>query len=299
MSKLTPTQAMARNQAEGGTNNKGFGKLVYTETHKKESGDHMLTFTEYKYSRPSFGTDFKPVATGTEIALPLPYDLTTNYTTQWNMPESGAWTQFVAKEGGEILKSRINAGVDMPSLSLSDVKFESLAAGLGKGASAVGTDILANNRLFQVAGQGAGIARNPFIAALFEGVQFRSFNMEFRMYPKSKAEADLIRNIIAAFKYGMHPSYQEFGGMKNALFNYPYIYKPKFTKPEYLFDFGYSIIREVTPQYHAEGAPLYIDSGGEKIPAFINLQISFMEIEIITKDSLAGTDSTLSGRFGS
>ncbi len=290
---------MAAAQAQGGSSGKGFGKLVFTDTHKKESGDHMLTFTEYKYSRPSFGNEFKPIPTGTEIALPIPYDLTTNYTTQWNMPESGAWTQVVATEGGEILKNRIAAGVDMPSLSLSDVKFQSIASGLGKAGSAIGTDILAQNRLFQVAGQGAGIARNPFIAALFEGVQFRSFNMEWKMYPKSKADADLIRKIISAFKYGMHPSYQEFGGLKNALFNYPYIYKPKFTKPDYLFDFGYSIIREVTTPFHAEGAPLYIDSNGDKIPAFVQLQLSFTEIEIITKDSLDGTGAFTGGRFGS
>lgn len=295
---LNQTQKIAMEQAQGGNSSNGFGTLIYTDKHKKESGDHMLTFTEFKYKRPDFNSTFRPEKTGTEIALPLPYDLTTNYQTAWNIPDSGAWTQVVAQEGGQILRDRINNGTNMPSLSLSDIKFESIATGLGKVGSAVGTDILAQNRLFQVAGQGAGIARNPFLAALFEGVQFRTFNMEFKMYPKNKADADLIRKIIAAFKYGMHPSYEAFGGIKNALFNYPYIYKPKFTKPEYLFDFGYCIIREVTPQYHAEGAPHYIDDNGDKIPAFVSLQISFQEIEIITKDVLSGPNSAL-GRFGS
>ncbi len=286
---LSQSAKIAQEQASGGAPKNGFGPLTFTEKHKQESGGLMLTFVEFEYKRPDFNSRFTPKATGTQIALPIPYNLDTNYQTQWNTPDAGAWTQMVANEGGEILRNTIKNGFEMPALSMTDGKYQSLASGLGRFASAVGTDILAQNRLFQVAGQGAGIARNPFLAALFEGVQFRTFNMQFKLYPKSKEEADIIRNIIKAFKYGMHPSYQSFGGLKNALFNYPYIYKPAFTKPEYLFDIGYCIIKNISPMYHSEGAPHYFESDGNKIPAFVTLAIEFQELEIITKDSLSGS----------
>lgn len=296
---LNQSQKIAIDQAQGGTNSKGFGEMVYTETHKQESGDLMLTFVEYEYKRADMGAVPTPNPTGTRIALPLPYNLETNYQTTWNIPEGGAWTEYLSNSGGEFIKNQISKGGDFSVFgSLVDAKLGDVWNEMKKGSSALGTDALSNNRPFQVAGQGAGIARNPFLAALFEGVQFRNFNMQWKLYPKSIDESNLIHKINQAIKYGMHPSYQQFGGLKNALFNYPYIYKPAFTKPEYLFEFGYCVIRNFTPIYHSEGSPQYFEYDGKKIPSFITISLEFQEIEIITKDTLAGPNGGVSGVYG-
>jgi hypothetical protein len=199
-----------------------------------------------------------------------------------------------------LARSLVKSGIsDQSKSSLSsfiDGKWDNLKQTAGGFLSALGTDAITNNSVFRSAGRGAGIARNPFLAASFEGVQFRIFNFQYKFYPKSRQESDNIENIIKILKYGMHPSYEEFGGLQNALFRYPNIYKPSFSKPEYLFDFGFCVIRDLAVVYHDQGTPKYIEDNGVKIPAFIGLNISLTEIEIITKDSLAGPNGSGTGR---
>ena len=269
-----------------------FGTLIYSDKLSGENGGNMLMFVEYKYTRPTLNATFNPVETGTKIALPLPYDLSVPYAANWDQSSMGAWGEFVSQKGTELFRNA-DSIVSGNKNSISDSLMSSLKTSVYEGASAVGTDVVFGNRLAEVVGVGAGIVRNPFLAASFQGVQFREFNLQYKLYPKSKAEADTIEKIVKAFKYGMHPSYREFGGLKNALFNYPNIYKPAFLKPEHLFDFGFCVIKQINLSYHDQGAPIYIGSGNDKYPAFMSLQLSLQEIEIVTKETLtSGAGST-------
>lgn len=290
-------QAMV--EATNGSSTKSGGTLKFPTTdHEAETGGMSITFTEYKYSRPTRNAPFKPIATNTNISLPLPKGLSTSYKTDWQNQQLGAFGEFLSLNAPEAVKAASNfiKGVsnynsfkdviDGARSFIEEKKFASFENGIKNGLSAMGTDILTNNQLFQNASTNIGIARNPFLAAQFEGVQFRSFPFEYNLIPKNKQDSETIEKIIKAFKYGMHPSYVEFGTLKNALFQYPYIYKPQFTKSKYLFDFGFCVITDLSVDYHGGGDPIYADDNGDKIPMNIRLSFTMQEIEIITKESI-------------
>jgi hypothetical protein len=70
--------------------------------------------------------------------------------------------------------------------------------GLEKAAGAVGA-----------AGAGAlarGKVINPRLEKLFKQKEFRNFNFSWEFYPKTKKEADQIRDIIETFRYHSHPA---------------------------------------------------------------------------------------------
>lgn len=276
---------------------RNFGTLKFpTANHEEETGGFSITFTEYKYSRPKAAENYKPIATGTQISLPLPRSLVASYAVDWQNAEMGAFGQLlsdsipgIVKSGDQMVRNVMADPVQASKdtiRSITDVKRWSSMPGLGKAASAIGTDILTNNALFRNATTGSGVARNPFLAAQFEGVQFRSFPFEYSLVPRSKKDSEVIEKIIKAFKYGMHPSYIEFGSLKNALFRYPNIYKPKFTKNKWLFDFGMCVIKDFTVDYHGHGSGIYNDDNGDKIPMNVVIKFTMQEIEIITKESL-------------
>lgn len=277
---------------------RNFGSIKFpTANHEEETGGMGITFTEYKYSRPSRKEDYKPIATGTSISLPLPKDLASGYSVDWQNAEMGAFGQTLSDSVPGIVKGAINAYnnpkqalhsiLDGAARSLTDAKkYSSMPESGSPWLSAIGTDILTNNALFRNATTGVGVARNPFLAAQFEGVQFRTFPFQYDLVPRSKKDSEAIEKIIKALKYGMHPSYIEFGSLKNALFRYPNIYKPRFTKNKYLFDFGMCVIKDFVVNYHGHGSPVYSDDNGEKIPMHVSINFTMQEIEINTKETL-------------
>lgn len=75
---------------------------------------------------------------------------------------------------------------------------QAVNVGLEKAAGAVGA-----------AGAGAlarGKVVNPRLEKLFKQKDFRAFNFSWEFYPKTKKEADEIRDIIETFRYHSHPA---------------------------------------------------------------------------------------------
>lgn len=296
----TASTAFKANQGE---TNISFGTIKFpTANHEEETGGMGITFTEYKYSRPDKDGNYNPVSTGTNISLPLPRALAAGYSAEWQNANLGAFGQVLSQnipgavdalsKVGSALSKSVSSGSskdfsDGIRSMVEEIKFSSIVGGVANAASALGTDILTNNALFRNATTSIGVARNPFLAAQFEGVQFRTFPFEYDLIPRSKKDSEAIDKLIRALKYGMHPSYIEFGSLQNALFRYPHIYKPKFTKGKYLFDFGMCVIKDLNVDYHAEGSPIYADDNGEKIPMHVRLTFVMQEIEIVTKEKLS------------
>jgi hypothetical protein len=291
---MSKTQEKARQYAENNIKDRSFGTLKFPANYELESGGHWFTLTEYAYSRPSISSNFKPNPTGTQIALPIPINLSTNYGARWGEMNQGAWGNYITQNGTDIFNTIKNEGLNTDTGSKLMEKYDAFKLGTDA-LSAIGTDILYKNDLAVGIGTVAGEARNPFLAANFEGVQFRRFTFDYDLVPKSRQDSDTIENIIKSLKYGMHPSYKEFGSMKNALFRYPNMFLPAFSKPEYLFDFGFSVITSFNVQYHANQGPYYHSDGSKKLPAFINITFELQEIEIVTKETLGKYTNSVGG----
>lgn len=304
----SPTQAaVIRNNASEGTR----GNLSFPHDYEATSGN-WLTLMEYEYTRPSSSSSFKPKQTGSSISLPLPHQLGTGYKLNWSETNIGAWGNAVQEALPQITQIARQVMENMGSMQFSKTdmsadgiknKVAQIVDGVGGGS----TDMLKNllvgavsDGVSELPGAGtasiyAGLARNPFVALLFEGPSLRTFNFNWQLFPKTFEESQTIENIIKTLKYGAHPAYQDAAGYQNLLFRYPNMYLPAITHNEFLFDFGFCVITDIGVDYHAMGAPIYFTHDGKKVPACINLSFTLQEMEIITKETISPTMATADG----
>lgn len=130
---------------------------------------------------------------------------------------------------------------------------------------------------------GLGMAFNPHLAQLFQGVDFRSHNFSFKMVAKNKDEANDIRKIVAFFRKKMLPEYRSLHNGNKAAnqFNYPDEWIITFSKPEFLFNLKRSVLVKFDINYHAEGKAFYHVAGE---PVSVQINLTFNETEILTAD---------------
>lgn len=127
-----------------------------------------------------------------------------------------------------------------------------------------------------------GVALNPHLATVFEGVGFRSHQFQYKFIARNEQESDTLRRMINTFQYHMHPSYIP-GGLA---FNYPEEFEIEFasTVRPYLYDIGTCVLKDFTVNYNGEGTPLFFDTSGA--PVSIEINMSFQETFIVTKNTL-------------
>lgn len=139
-----------------------------------------------------------------------------------------------------------------------------------------------------------GAAPNPHRVVLFQGVQYREHQFQYRLSPKSSAETQTITRIINNLKYYMHP---EFGGgnggiTARAFLSYPELFRIKFKNDTHLFQTLPCVLKSLQVQYHPMGYPAYIRAENDVAPVEVDIQMSFQETEIVTKDFIKGENFT-------
>ena len=180
---------------------------------------------------------------------------------------------------GEGAKSAIAGGLANLGVQAAEEGIGTLAAlatgGLGAGAAAA-----AATQAFKAGMAGAGLARNPHLATLFTGVNFRSHSFEYKFVPQNRFESNRLRYIIQKFKYHMAPSYAAAGHF----FNYPEQFDIEFHYPNYLFDIGASVMTDFSVNYHSEGGSYYFDE--TNAPVSVTLSMTFQELTVNTKGNI-------------
>jgi len=235
-------------------------------------------------------------------ALPMPSNLVTGYSAQYNDSPLGSLgaigksigQNYSGPDGGSYYKGITNA-IKNADLGMEDlqggaanmligaVQEGGLAgllatAGLGAlpgvataGAAAVGQGILA----------GAGVARNPHLASIFQGVGFRRHQFQYKLIAKNAAESSTLRKIIRSFKYGMAPKYRA----GDHIFDYPNEFDITLSAGDYLFKIGRSVLEDFTVDYTGEGTPAFFEETGA--PYAVTLNMTFKETSIVTKREVA------------
>lgn len=216
---------------------------------------------------------------GGTMVLPLPNSLQAAHDPQYQEKDAsgalGSAAQAAGKQADRALYGlgKINAGT-------------ALSAGAGAGLTAAasgGTGGLTDIALKL----GLGVAMNPQKIMLFTGVGFRTFNYSWRLSPRNYEESVLIKNITNALTYYAHPRYVGAG----VFLKYPEFFNIKFAKDGFLHKFQPAVIDNITVDYHPQGYAAYKRSDynqNEPAPAEVQLNITFKEVEIVTKQSLSG-----------
>lgn len=204
------------------------------------------------------------------ITLHMEEKPSVKYSAEYANKDLGTLAGVLAQSGGKDLVDTVkNLG------NMSGELAAAAALGLAKLPSIFGaTDV---KSILSASGK---VALNPFREVLFEAIDFRTFNFKYRLMPRSAAEADSVKNIIRLFKFHMHPELST-----NRLF---FIYPGEFQITYYFKNKENNYFHKFRPCVLTD---LQIDYGGEQFSSFkdgkpneINLQLTFRETELLTKE---------------
>lgn len=275
----------------------GGGQKVVRYPLNIEELDHWMVF---KINSPVFGRkdDFAKKSSKALIYLPMPMNLGTQYGHSYNTEGLGLAGQAGASMGADFATGGIKSMVDGIASGLSGDKGAEVvayyAAQAGpEAAAAVGAKLggpagalagAAAGQAVKGAMAGAGIARNPYMAVMYSQPEFRSYSFSWKLVARSRAETLAIKDIIKLFKFHAAPGQPE---SNPHFFSYPEQFDIDFNHAKHLFNPAPSVCKSVEVNYHAEGQPLYHEyTATEKSPVSIQLNLSFQEVAIVTKESI-------------
>lgn len=194
------------------------------------------------------------------IALHMPNNLSIRYSTHWSDTDTTA--------------------IAMPSAIGKAMGDVSAMADLAMTAPAYGG--LSQNQFGDIASTYTGLAANPRKELVFKGVDFRTFQFDYKFFPRSSAEAKLVLNIINAFKFHMQPEYKD----KNSFL---YLYPSE-------FDIAYYTNNEENLNLHRHTSCVLIDmqvnytpNGNfnafpDGMPTQIDVTLTFKELALMSKE---------------
>lgn len=128
-----------------------------------------------------------------------------------------------------------------------------------------------------------GTTPNPFREQIFQNVETRTFNFDYKFLPRSFDEVQNIYRIIQQFKFHMHPelSAQGLFYIYPSEFNIVYYYQG--VENKYIHKISTCVLENMSVDY---GGSQQFGSFADGAPNEINLRLSFRELEVLTKERI-------------
>jgi hypothetical protein len=168
------------------------------------------------------------------------------------------------------------AGAIKKSIPGADSAFGKAIASMG---DAVSGDAL------KVALKSVGLAVNPKLQLLFEGIGFRSYQMSFTFTPYSQQEAEVVTKIVNTFKQFAAPRIVK-GATNGMFFIPPAVFEPKFyfngSENKKINAVKPSVIENIDVNYAPNGWSTF----GDGAPVQTTLTLQFKETELLDRDTL-------------
>ncbi len=265
--------------------------------------DHYMLFKvmESRRLRKEDNTKIKAKRT---IALPIPGNLQVSYAADYENAALGALGGLM---GGTVTKEQIGKGLtsafnditsfggqtikDIASGKISDAVTASAVAGGpalvgGKVAGILATAVMGGDIVGGVikgAQRRAGLALNPHMAVVFNGVGFKEHSFNFKFVARNQYESRQIQAICKIFRHHMLPSYK----YNKLAFTYPDEFEIDFsaTVAPFLYKIGTCVLKSFNVSYNGQGVPQFYAS--TQAPIEVDIQLGFQEVHIETS---AATD---------
>lgn len=128
---------------------------------------------------------------------------------------------------------------------------------------------------------GTGETLNPFREQVFQNVETRQFNFDYKFLPRSATEAKTAQNIIRMFKFHMHPELAS-GGLfyiYPSTFDIQYFFRGK--ENENINKISECVLTSMKVDYGPSGQ---MSSFGDGHPTEITMSLTFVELEVLTKE---------------
>lgn len=204
----------------------------------------------------------------TAIALHVPNQLSIRYGANWSDEETFG---MQAAQGGIEIAKALTKGEGAIATKGTLAIVSNLALTKGPNAGAISAM--------------SGLAANPMKEQIFKGIDFRTFSVDYSFSPRNAAESRSVLNIIAAFKYHMHPEYKD---ANNFLFLYPsefdIVYYHNGAENMNIHRHTSCVLTEMQVNYTPNGNFTTFAGG---MPTQINITMSFKELTILTKELIA------------
>ena len=230
--------------------------------------------------RTTFGTR-SPLST---ITLPMPSGgISDRNSVNWQGSELNVAQDALANVAMNAILGGATAGVDAAKKELTKATAgnkDLLAAIIAAKAS---EQAVVTNGLLSRA---FGVELNPNLELLFNGPQLREFSFSFKMTPRSKDEAKIVRSIIRTFKQAMSVKRSESVLLLKSPHTFRISYLTSTKDHPYLNRFKECALTNCSVNYTPDGSYMsYDDSSpdGRSMTAY-ELSLSFSELEPIFDD---------------
>jgi hypothetical protein len=129
-----------------------------------------------------------------------------------------------------------------------------------------------------------GVALNPQIEVIFRKTEMRRFQFDFMMAARSRTEMQSIHNIVNQFRSAAAPSFAAGGGGRYLIPPSEFDIQFKFSGADSIMipKISTCVITDVICDYAPSGQ--YAVFGSDGRPVNVRLQLSFEEVDLITKD---------------
>lgn len=262
------------------------GKNLYYPSNLTDTNAHpaWIQFNFFKRKSPS-GADASEKDDVIHLYMPE----------QTSQPSTVSWTNENFGFLGNQLATGARTFKDLPIMdALMDVGSQTMQGAASAGdlivtralanagsaaASFMGGNVSAEGLMGEVLGK----VPNPYLTAVFQGVNFRNFAFAFKFYPFSESDCDRIDEIIKTFRAHSLPKYKS----NDAFLGYPsecqISYKWQGKDNKYLHKFKRAVCTGIDVDYTAQGMFSVMRNG---FPSEITVATKWSELEIVTRDDI-------------
>ena len=232
-----------------------------------------------------------------QIMLYMPDDISDTLKAEWQGKSFGSTTAgILSASGSDGLIEKLKASGNIGTGAIKRAPIEAAAALVTNLAKGITGDTINTGDIF---GGISGAIRNPNVEVLFQKMNLRTFDLNFKLIPYNRDEAVIIKKIINVFKKSMLPTYslgenKVLGtkGSENRAVEASFIKVPKVCKVTYmrgadqhpiLPTYKMCAITDMGINYTPDGNYAVYNDGS---PVAYELKISFMETKLLFSEEI-------------
>jgi len=246
------------------------------------------------------------------VFLPMPQQLSTGYNHGYNAESLGPIGAATAQLGAAGAQDGIQGIADKVKGAFTKEGAKGAAAGAGyylsqaaeSGGGIIGGAMSSIPVVGSVLGAavapavkgamgGAGIARNPFMALLYDSPAMREHTFSWKLVARNYGESNVIYNIVKLFKYHAAPGRSSLGDVagQSVFLQYPEQFDIDFHHKEFLYNIAPSVLKGFSVNYHPDGTQYHVSPDGtEKAPVSVQIEMQLQEVAIVTKEDIKASD---------
>ena len=255
-----------------------------------EQGGGTVGATQAGYNQSSSGIG-KEYST---LYLYMPEDIEGEYGGNWdsqNFSEvaRGALNAFGTAAAGDTFGGPLKSALDTAKTTGNNflTKGTGVANAISSILGATNFGSVTVNDVFSVT---TGQVLNPNTEVLYKGPKMRNFSLSFKMLPRNKADADMIRDIIQVFKVATLPNFGGAGDRNASFVTLPQLVDVTFMTGnkanEWVTQYKPAVITNFNVSYTPDGAWA---TGPDGAPVATKIDIAFQETKMVYANEVSGS----------